>query len=99
MGAAGRVGARPARFNALGSDGAEAKATAAVDAATRDGKIATASRKWALAYAKENPAGFGTFVDGAPVVVAPGEINWLRGRPKAPRTPRSTPRSARSAVR
>lgn len=61
------------RLTALETQTAEAAATAAVDAATQAGKVAPASREWALAYASRDPDGFGKFVDSAPVIVAAGE--------------------------
>jgi phage I-like protein len=48
------------------------KATEAVEAAMRDGKIAPASKDWAVAYAKKDAEGFADYVKGAPVVVTPG---------------------------
>lgn len=48
------------------------KATESVEKAMKDGKIAPASKEWALAYAKKDPEGFADYVKGAPVVVAPG---------------------------
>ncbi|MBE0529529.1 MAG: hypothetical protein IH626_01795 [Rhodospirillales bacterium] len=48
------------------------KATEAVEAAMREGKIAPASKDWAMAYAKKDAEGFADYVKGAPVVVTPG---------------------------
>lgn len=48
------------------------KATGAVEAAMREGKIAPASKDWALAYASKDPEGFKAFCKAAPVVVASG---------------------------
>ena len=62
------------RLNTLETGTAEAKATAAVDAATREGKIAPAPREWALGYAKSDPDGFAGYVKSAPVIVKPGEV-------------------------
>lgn len=47
-------------------------ATQAVDAAVAAGKVAPATKDWALAYAKADPAGFAAFAAAAPVIVAPG---------------------------
>ena len=60
------------KLAALETNAAQANAAAAVDAATAAGKIAPASRDWALGYAAADPDGFANFVSGAPVVVAPG---------------------------
>ena len=61
-----------ARIAAVENLNAESQAAAAVDAAMQAGKVAPASRQWALDYAKSNPDGFATYVAGAPTVVAPG---------------------------
>ena len=53
----------------------EASAKAAVDAAVKAGKVAPATREWALAYARKDGAGFAAFVQGAPVIVKPGAID------------------------
>lgn len=51
---------------------AEERATAAVDAAISSGRLTPAQRDWALGYARADAQGFKTYVDGAPVIVAPG---------------------------
>ena len=60
------------RLKAVEDSGAEEKATAAVDAAVKAGKIAPAQRDWALDYAKSSPDGFKAYVDAAPAIVDPG---------------------------
>lgn len=63
------------------------KATASVETAMKAGKIAPASKDWALAYAKKDPAGFAAFVEGAPVVVSPDtEIRPGKPKPGSPLT-------------
>lgn len=61
-----------ATLSSLQKDGAESKATAAVDAAIEDGKVTPGNRDWALAYATKDPEGFDEFVGNAPAIVAPG---------------------------
>ncbi len=51
---------------------AEQRITASVDAAIAGGKIAPASRDWALGYARKDATGFATFTGSAPVIVAQG---------------------------
>jgi phage I-like protein len=50
----------------------ETKATAAVDAAVKAGKIIPAQRDWAKSYASADLKGFESYVAGAPVIVASG---------------------------
>lgn len=76
------------RVDTLETGTAEASATAAVDEAVKAGKVAPATRDWALGYAKSDPAGFKAFVENAPVVVKPGEIGSL---PKAGGKPADAP--------
>jgi phage I-like protein len=59
-------------FNKLRADISEEKATAAVDAAVKAGKLQPAQRDWALGYAKKDPEAFAAFVDKQPVIVAAG---------------------------
>lgn len=70
-----------ARVTKLEQDDAADKATAAVDAAVKAGKITPAGRDWALGYAAKDPAGFEAFAKNQPVVVAPGELERLGGKP------------------
>ena len=56
----------------LETEGAEARATAAVDAAVKAGKVTPASRDWALGYARKDAAGFAEFVEGAPAILDGG---------------------------
>ncbi|MBU8912330.1 MAG: phage protease [Desulfobacterales bacterium] len=66
-------------FNKLQAKLTKKDAEDAVDAAMTAGKVAPASKPWALAYAKEDLKGFNTFVAKAPVVVPvddlPGKKN------------------------
>lgn len=57
---------------ALQKDRGEEKAIDAVDAAIAAGKLAPASKEWAITYASQDLAGFKKFVEGAPVIVKPG---------------------------
>lgn len=50
----------------------EERVTASVDAAIEAGKIAPASREWALGYAKKDAAGFAAFVGAQPEIVTEG---------------------------
>ncbi len=59
----------------LQSSGVEEKATAAVDAAVKGGKITPAGRDHALKLYKADPEAFAAFVAGAPVVVAGGQVD------------------------
>ena len=61
-----------AQLKTLQDEGTENRATAAVDAAVAAGKITPAQKDWALAYAKSDAEGFADYVEGAPVIVAPG---------------------------
>ena len=69
------------RLKAVEDSTAEEKATASVDAAVTAGKIAPAQRDWALSYAKTDPAGFATYVEKAPAIVAPGDRTVPPGSP------------------
>ncbi|MDE0717156.1 MAG: hypothetical protein OXH64_04355 [Rhodospirillaceae bacterium] len=62
------------RLTALEESGAESTATAAVDAAIKDGKVAPANREWALGYAKKDAEGFAQFVKGAPKILSDGRV-------------------------
>lgn len=44
----------------------------AVNAAITAGKVTPAQKDWAVAYASQDLAGFGTYVAGAPVILKPG---------------------------
>ncbi|MGI8839756.1 MAG: phage protease [Caulobacteraceae bacterium] len=59
-----------ARVNAIEETGAEAKATAAVDAAVKGGKITPAGRDHALKLYRADPVAFADFVGAAPVVLS-----------------------------
>ena len=61
-----------ARLKTVEEASAKDKATAAVDAAVEAGKVTPAQRDWALAYAKEDPEGFGKYVEATPAIVRPG---------------------------
>ncbi len=56
----------------LQSAQATATATAAVDDAVANGKIAPAAREWALGYARKDPDGFAAYCAMVPTIVAPG---------------------------
>ena len=59
---------------ALQADGAKAAASTAVDDAIAAGKVAPASRDWALGYASKDPAGFAEFVKDAPAILPNGRV-------------------------
>lgn len=61
------------RLKALEDAQVQDKATEAVEAAMKAGKITPGNRDWALAYASKDAAGFAAFVAAAPAVVAPGQ--------------------------
>ena len=61
----------------------EDKATAAVEAAMKAGKITPAQKAWALDYAKSSLEAFKTFIDGAPVVASAAEIVDTKKKPDA----------------
>lgn len=56
-------------FNALKKEIADGKAADAVAAAMKAGKVTPDQKDWALQYAKDDLAGFGTFVAKAPQVI------------------------------
>lgn len=66
-------------LTALKATTVDEKATAAVDQAVKDGKIAPASKDSMLAFAKADPKGFETFVASAPAIVAKG--GTAKGQP------------------
>ena len=68
----GEFKAVAAQLKTLQDETAAAKATAAVDAAIRSGKVTPAQRDWALGYAKADPNGFTAYLAAQPVIVAPG---------------------------
>ena len=68
-----------ARATALEASAADEKAAAAVDAAVEAGKVTPAQRDWAMAYAKSDPEGFGSYVEATPAIVRPGRSG--PGRP------------------
>ena len=57
---------------ALQSTAASTHATNAVEGAAKAGKLTPAMREWGLAYASQDPAGFGKWLEAAPVIVAGG---------------------------
>ena len=61
-----------ARIDTLEGAAATAQATAAVDAAVKDGKITPAQREWAEAYCKRDADGFAAFVKDAPTILKAG---------------------------
>ena len=61
------------RLKALEDSLVQDKATEAVEAAMKAGKITPGNRDWALAYASKDAAGFAAFVTAAPAVVTPGQ--------------------------
>lgn len=71
-----------ARLDEIESTGATDRATAAVDQAVKDGKVAPASREWALGYAKKDPQGFADFVKGAPAILSNGRVVPANQRPE-----------------
>ncbi len=58
----------------LQANGAKATASTAVDKAIEAGKVAPASRDWALGYASKDPAGFAEFVKDAPAILPNGRV-------------------------
>lgn len=60
------------RVGALEQGNAEAKATAAVEKAMKDGKLTPAMKEWGLALAKSDMKAFEDFVGKAPTIVAGG---------------------------
>lgn len=61
------------RLKALETSLTTDKATAAVQAAMAAGKVTPKNKEWAIAYASKDLEGFKSFVEGAPVIVAPGQ--------------------------
>jgi len=61
------------RLTALEARLATDAATSAVEAAMKAGKVTPKNKDWAVAYASKDPDGFKTYVDGAPVIVTPGQ--------------------------
>ena len=62
-------------LSTLQKDGAKAKAETVVAEAIAAGKVAPATKEWALAYASQDPAGFEAFVKAQPVIVSPQAQN------------------------
>ena len=76
------------RLKGIETAGAEATATAAVDAAVRAGKVTPGQRDWALGYARKDLAGFQAYAEAAPAIVEPGPADGrspsaLRSRRRA----------------
>jgi len=69
------------RLQALEDERRREKATAAVDAAVKAGKVTPAQKEWATTYALADLLGFQVFVAAQPVVVAAGEIERLGREP------------------
>jgi phage I-like protein len=61
------------RLKALEDGQAQKKATEAVETAMKAGKVTPKNKDWALGYASKDLEGFRAFVEGAPVIVAPGQ--------------------------
>ena len=62
------------RLTALEAGTAGANAEAKVGQAIKDGKVAPASREWALGYAASDPEGFDKYLEGAPQILADGRV-------------------------
>lgn len=58
------------QFSELKKSVASEKATAAVDAAMKAGKVAPAQKDWALGYASQDLAAFNKYVETAPVIAS-----------------------------
>lgn len=63
-----------AQLKSLQDAQAAEKAEDAVKTAMAEGKIAPASKEWAISYAKKDPEGFAGYVKNAPVVVKPSAV-------------------------
>ena len=61
------------RLKALEDGQTKDKATEAVEAAMKAGKVTPKNKDWALGYASKDLEGFKAFVEGAPVIVTPGQ--------------------------
>jgi phage I-like protein len=61
------------RLKALEDGQAQDKAAEAVQAAMKAGKVTPKNKEWAIGYASKDLAGFEVFVEGAPVIVRPGQ--------------------------
>jgi phage I-like protein len=59
-------------LNALKAERARERASAAVDEATRAGKLVPAQREWAIAYCAADPRGFESFVARQPSILSAG---------------------------
>lgn len=70
------------QLKSIQDDRAAEKAASAVDKAMAEGKIAPASKDWAVAYAKQDPKGFETYVASAPVIVKPASAGPTGQPPK-----------------
>ncbi len=68
-------------FNKLQAELADQKATKAVEAAMKAGKVTPDQKPWALNYAKDDHKGFNTFVEKASVVVP---LSKLPGKKEEP---------------
>lgn len=75
------------QFAALQKTVVKDKATAAVDAAMKAGKVAPAQKDWALGYASQNLEEFNKYVEAAPVIAT-----------AAAETPAGSPSAGTSAV-
>jgi phage I-like protein len=61
------------RLKALEDGQAQDKATEAVEAAMKAGKVTPRNKEWALGYASKDLPGFTAFVAAAPSIVTPGQ--------------------------
>lgn len=59
------------KVSTLLNDGAQSKATLAVNAAMQAGKVSPALKDWAISYASKDPAGFEAWTKAAPAIVKP----------------------------
>ena len=62
------------RVTELETGTARADATAKVDQAIKDGKVAPASKDWAIGYASKDPEGFDKYLEGAPKILEDGRV-------------------------
>ncbi len=67
-------------LNAMRAERARERAAAAVDEATRAGKLVPAQREWAIAYCAADPAGFSSFVARQPAIL--GAASGFDGEPQ-----------------
>ena len=70
-GAGGHNAAAAQQYTALAAQ-IRTAGTSEVDRAIAEGKLAPATREWAVAFCAAQPTAFRAFVAAAPVIVAPG---------------------------